>query len=109
MHHDAPFANGLGGWSRVLAVMKRTSEDQARFTPRQMRIPSPRASRLRSDAIAAALYIAPSTVKKHVDRICVRLGADGRFAGVAIANRYGRSRTSAHGLHFCALPLAGFR
>lgn len=89
VHHEALISNSLGGWSRILAALKPVSELQLRLTPTQMEVLMRVRRGLKSTAIAAELNMAPGTVKKHVDRICARLGAEGRLAAVAIADRYG--------------------
>jgi ATP/maltotriose-dependent transcriptional regulator MalT len=86
---DALLTNGLGGWSRVLAAMKPATATTVRLSPKQLEVLKRIRRGLTGTAIASELNMAPGTVKKHIDRICARLGAKGRRAAVAMADRYG--------------------
>ncbi|MER6076379.1 response regulator transcription factor [Streptomyces sp. NPDC001817] len=73
----------------ISEIRNRTQVRGPHLTQREMEILKMLASGMSTPDIARALYLAPSTVKTHIQHICDKLGASGRAAVVAEAMRRG--------------------
>ncbi|MFE9560024.1 response regulator [Streptomyces sp. NPDC006487] len=73
----------------ISEIRSRTEIRDPRLTQREMEILKMLASGMSTPEIARAVYLAPSTVKTHIQHVCDKLGVSGRAAIVAEAMRRG--------------------
>ncbi|RSS81176.1 response regulator transcription factor [Streptomyces sp. WAC06614] len=73
----------------ISEIRNRTEIRDPRLTQREMEILTMLASGMSTPDIARAVFLAPSTVKTHIQHVCDKLGVSGRAAVVAEAMRRG--------------------
>lgn len=73
----------------ISEIRNRTEGRDPRLTQRETEILAMLASGMSTPDIARAVYLAPSTVKTHIQHLCDKLGVSGRAAVVAEAMRRG--------------------
>ncbi|MEV7417081.1 response regulator transcription factor [Streptomyces sp. NPDC089919] len=73
----------------ISEIRTRTEIRDPHLTQREMEILRMLASGMSTPEIARAVYLAPSTVKTHIQHVCDKLGVSGRAAIVAEAMRRG--------------------
>lgn len=70
-------------------IRRRTAAPKPELTARELEVLALIAGGASGPAIAKRLYLSPSTVKTHVQRLCEKLGVSGQAAAVAEAMRRG--------------------
>ncbi|MEV6683686.1 response regulator transcription factor [Streptomyces erythrochromogenes] len=73
----------------ISEIRNRTEAQDPRLTQREMEILRMLASGMSTPEIARTVFLAPSTVKTHIQHVCDKLGVSGRAAIVAEAMRRG--------------------
>ncbi|MFE5540342.1 MULTISPECIES: response regulator [Streptomyces] len=73
----------------ISEIRSRTEIRDPRLTQREMEILTMLASGMSTPDIARVVFLAPSTIKTHIQHVCDKLGVSGRAAVVAEAMRRG--------------------
>ncbi|WP_078628694.1 response regulator [Streptomyces sp. NRRL F-2664] len=73
----------------ISEIRSRAETHRPNLTDREVQILQMLSSGLSTPAIAKGIFLAPSTVKTHLQHICDKLGVSGRAAAVAEAMRRG--------------------